>query len=106
MHYRVTARLKPGTAAAFRASLSDGTIARQKPDGAEIVASMSRAAVAEDGVVEWTEVCYCTPPLAHERETVYDRFFDAMVIERVASYQHHSGRPFLDWLDESADRTA
>lgn len=44
MHYLVTARLKPGTAAALRTLLEDGTIARQKPDGAEIVASMARAA--------------------------------------------------------------
>lgn len=106
MHYLVTARLKPGTAAALRTLLEDGTIARQKPDGAEIVASMARAAVRPDGTVEWSEVCYCSPPLAHERETVYDRFFDAMTIVKADGYADHDGRRFLDWLDEHADRCA
>ena len=106
MHYLVTARLKPGSASAFRAELTDGSIARQKPDGAEIVASMERAAVKPDGTVEWSEVCYCSPPLAHERETVYDRFFDHMSIAPAAGYAEHSGRRFLDWLDERAGRPA
>lgn len=102
MHYLVTARLKPETAGALRAALDDGTIARQKPDGAEIVASMQRAVVRPDGAVEWSEVCYCSPPLAHERATVYDRFFTGLETEPVEDYRNHSGRPFLDWLDELA----
>jgi hypothetical protein len=106
MHYHVTARLKPGTAAALRSLLADGAIARQKPDGAEIVASMERAAVSTDGLVEWSEVCYCAPPLAHERATVYDRFFDDMTITPATGYGRHDGRPFLDWLDERASRSA
>jgi len=106
MHYHVTARLRSGTAGDFRAALTDGTIASQRPDGAEIVASMERAVVQDDGVVEWSEVCYCSPPLAHERGTVYDRFFEDMAIEPIDTYRSYPGRRFLDWLDEIAGPAA
>ncbi len=38
MHYTITARFKPDTAADFYRRLRDGTIENQKPDGKEIVA--------------------------------------------------------------------
>ena len=105
MHYRVRGRFREGTAAEFRRLLRDGTIARQRPDGEEIVASMERAVVTNAGVVEWSEVCYCPTPLEHERATVYDRFFDDMTTERVEGYPPREGRPFLALLDELADST-
>lgn len=80
MYYRVRARLRPGVAAELYRILADGSVARQRPDGAEIVASMRRAVwVGEE--VHWTETCYCPTPLQHERATVYDRFFTGMVAE-------------------------
>lgn len=80
MHYRVRARLRPGVAAELYRVLTDGTVARQRPDGPEIVASMRRAvSVGEE--VHWTETCYCPTPLQHERATVYDRFFTEIVAE-------------------------
>lgn len=103
MYYTVRARLREGTAAEFRRLLRDGTIARQAPDGQEIVESMQRAVVTTGGVVEWSQVCYCPTPLQHERATVYDRFFDDMTTERVEEYPPHDGRPFLAQLDELAD---
>ena len=99
MHYLVRARLREDTAAELRRLLRDGTIARQRPDGPEIVASMERAVVTADGSVEWSEVCYCDPPLLHERTTVYDRFFDALTTTPDDSYQTHTGRAFLQHLD-------
>ena len=80
MYYRVRARLRPGAAPDLYRILTDGTVARQRPDGPEIVASMRRAVcVGEE--VHWTETCYCPTPLRHERATVYDRFFAGMVAE-------------------------
>ena len=58
MHYTVQARIIPETAADFLRKLTDGTIENQKPDGKEIVASMKRAVIDEDGIVRWGEVCY------------------------------------------------
>lgn len=79
--------------------LNDGTIARQEPDGMEIVASMKRAMVAGDSV-EWHETCYCSPPLKHERTTVYDRFFIGMETKPLNSASMLKGRKFWDHLKE------
>ena len=103
MHYRVRAKLRKETAGDLRRLLQDGTIARQRPDGQEIVESMQRAVVTADGVVEWSEVCYCPTPLQHERSTVYDRFFDNLMTEPVEGCQRHVGRRFLEHLDALAD---
>ena len=102
MHYRVKAQFREETAGEFSRLLRDGTIARQRPDGPEIVASMQRAVVTTSGDVEWSEVCYCQPPLQHERTTVYDRFFDGMTTAAVDDYQTHAGRPFMEHLDQLA----
>ena len=80
MLYRVRARLLPGVAGNLYRILTDGTVARQRPDGHEIIASMRRAVCVGDEV-HWTETCYCPSPLRHERATVYDRFFTGMVAE-------------------------
>ena len=29
--------------------------------------------------VRWSEMCFCDPPLAHERATVLDHYFDSVV---------------------------
>ena len=105
MYYRVRGRLREEAAAEFRRLLRGGTIARQRPDGQQIVESMERAVVTSGGVVEWSQVCYCPTPLRHERSTVYDRFFDDMVTEPAEGYLSHDGRPFLAHLDELADST-
>ena len=52
MIYHVRARLRVDTAAAFLAKLTDGTIENQRPDGRELVASMKRAVVSDDGLIE------------------------------------------------------
>ena len=33
----------------------------------------------------WVEEDYCSPPLAMERESVLDRYFDDVTVERVKS---------------------
>ena len=102
MYYQVRARFREETAGEFQRLLCDGTIAAQQPDGREIVESMGRAVVKDDGSIEWSSVCYCQPPLQHERSTVYDRFFDDLTTATVDGYQPHAGRPFLTHLDRLA----
>jgi hypothetical protein len=75
MLYAVSAKLIADRAAKLKTRLLDGSIAAQRPDGAEIVAAMKRARVAADGTVRWTETCYCPTPLQHERATVLDEHF-------------------------------
>ena len=100
MFYRVTARLRTETGADFLRKLTDGTIARQSPDGQEIVDGMNRAALSDDGNVSWSEVCYCRTPLAHERATVFDTHFEALETEVIEGYQTYDGRSFMGYLAE------
>ena len=102
MIYHVTADFRTNTAAAFLEKLTDGSIADQKPDGSEIVASMDRAVVNSKGAVEWSELCYCDTPLAHERATVLDHHFKNIRADPIESNEKYQGRPFMEYLRELA----
>ena len=104
MIYKVTARMKEASAGEFRRKLLDGTIAKQKPDGQEIVDSMHRAIVKESGEIQWSETCYCNSPLEHERQTVLDHHFDDISTEVTEAHQEYEGRPFMDYLAELVER--
>lgn len=79
--------------------LNDGTIEAQEPDGREILASMKRA-VMNHGNVEWQETCFCSPPLRHERATVYDQFFSDMEINPQVATTIPEGESFWDYLKD------
>ncbi len=98
MLYRVRARFVDGKREEFFRILTDDTVAAQEPDGHEIVASMRRA-VHHDDRVEWTETCYCATPLAHERATVLDRFFQEVETEAVDSPPPLAGESFWSYLE-------
>ena len=83
MIYKVRAKLKTETAADFLKKLTDGTILSQRPDGAEMVNSMNRAVVTVEESVEWSEQCFCSTPLAHERATVLDTYFEGILTEPI-----------------------
>jgi hypothetical protein len=82
----------------FYLKLIDGTIENQKPDGQEIVHSMKRAKIIEPNVIQWSEMCFCSPPLKHERETVYDRFFTNIETKVIDKYVEFEGEFFMDFL--------
>jgi len=56
MIYKVTAKIIEDKVGEFYLKLTDGTIANQRPDGEEIVASMKRAVLTDSGLTEWYEV--------------------------------------------------
>jgi hypothetical protein len=96
--YAVSAKLIADRAPEFYTRLTDGSIAAQRPDGAEIVAAMQRARIGPDGMARWTETCYCATPLRHERATVFDRYFagiETKVIDKLVSLE---GAPLMDRL--------
>ena len=103
MIYRVRARFQTETAGVFLKKLTDGTIGRQIPDGSEIVASMKRAVVNDAGEVEWTELCFCGTPLAHERATILDTHFDNITTEVVQAHARYRGVPFMEHLKQVAE---
>lgn len=98
MIYSVKARFDPKKMSEFYRKLTDGTILNQKPDGQEIIESMKRARIIEPNMIRWTETCYCSPPLKHERETVYDHFLTDIETDIVDDYMEFEGKPFMQYL--------
>ena len=75
MRYLVTARVKPGQAAALADAISDGSLGRGSVAGDEYFRNMANARQRDDGCVQWVEVCFCATPLAEERE-YWEEYFD------------------------------
>ena len=98
MIYKVKAKYVKDKTDEFFQKLTDGTITGQQPDGKEIVASMERAKMTGDGVIEWFETCYCESPLKHERETVYDFYLSDFETELVEEKGEITGDSFWDYL--------
>jgi hypothetical protein len=99
MIYSVHARYIPERLAEFYRRLTDGSIHSQQPDGEEICASMVRARVTKPGLVQWTEECYCSTPLQHERETVYDRYFTDFSATETAQHAEFEGDSFMGLME-------
>jgi hypothetical protein len=104
MLYLVKGRLIASELARFWTLLNDGTIEAQEPDGREIIASMRRAVMNED-TVEWQETCYCSPPLRHERTTVYDKFFASMETRSLLGSVTLRGESFWEYLQNMGKAT-
>ncbi len=98
MIYKVKAKIVEYNVIEFYSKLTDGTIANQRPDGAEIVASMKRAVLTESGFAEWYEMCLCPTPLKHERATHYDSYFTEMTTEMVDDYGEVKGESLWSYM--------
>jgi hypothetical protein len=103
MKYAIRAQPRIDNIQFFWTILNDGSVEKQEPDGREILASMKRAVIV-DGEVRWHETCYCTPPLQHERSTVYDQFFKHMQIEPLKDTRALKGDPFWEYLREYSSK--
>lgn len=101
MIYRVKAKFNLDKAQEFLRKLKDGTIEKQRPDGQEMVSSMNRATIDDNGDINWTEMCFCPTPLQHERATVYDTYFTDMETEPIANHEVIEGKSFLEKLSTS-----
>ncbi|ODB87518.1 hypothetical protein A3193_00965 [Candidatus Thiodiazotropha endoloripes] len=98
MEYRVRAQFVVNQLPAFYEVLADGTVANQKPDGAEIVSSMKQAKIVAPNTIEWFETCYCPSPLKHERVTVYDKYlvnFETLPVKKRDEIEGDSFWSFL-----------
>jgi len=96
--YSVKARYIEEKIEEFYQKLTDGTIENQKPDGQEIINSMKRAKIIEPNIIQWSEMCFCSPPLKHERETVYNQFLETIETEVIDDYVEYKGESFMDFL--------
>jgi len=99
MIYSIKARYIKERMEEFYQKLTDGTIQNQKPDGQEIVNSMKRAKITEPEMIQWSEMCFCSPPLKHERETIYNHFLTDIETEIVDNYIEFDGKSFFDFLE-------
>ena len=102
MIYKVQAHFSDETLPTFFEKLTDGTIANQRPDGQEIVASMQRAVLLDDNTIQWSEMCFCSPPLQHERSTVYDHYLHDFTTEAIGEYEDYAGDSFWDYMQRTA----
>lgn len=98
MIYSIKAKFKEEKMKEFFQKLTDGSIENQKPDGKEILNSMKRAKITQPKTIEWSEMCYCSPPLKHERQTIYDNYLSKMEIKAIEDYVEFSGESFFDYL--------
>ncbi len=103
MIYKVTAKIIEDKVAEFYLKLTDGTIASQRPDGKEIVASMKRAVLTDSGLIEWYEMCLCPTPLRHERATQYDFYFTDITTTLVDDYGEVKGKSLWSYMASRAD---
>ncbi len=103
MIYSVKARFIEEKTREFYQKLTDGTIKNQKPDGNEIIESMKRAKITAPNVIEWSEMCFCSTPLKHERETIYDNFLIDLETTRIDDYVEYAGEFFMDFLAKQND---
>ena len=98
MLYKLRAKIIKHNIREFYSNLTDGTISEQFPDGKEIVESMRRAKITNDGFVKWFETCYCSSPLKHERDTQDDNYFSDFNAKLVKETHIINGKSFWSYL--------
>lgn len=82
--YLVRAKIKNGLGK-LREELESGKISMLKPFGETLQYALENARVINDRYALWVEEDYCSPPLAMERESLLDRYFEDTTVQRVIS---------------------
>ena len=83
--YLVRARPK-NDLSVLRKELDSGEISKLRPFGKTLQYGLDNGKMdPNDGYALWIEEDYCTPPLAMERESVLDRYFEDITVQLIAS---------------------
>jgi hypothetical protein len=82
--YIVRARMKKELSE-LRKELESGKISKLQPFGETLSYGLKNAKVTNERYVLWVEVDYCSPPLAMEKASVLDKYFDNITVEPVRS---------------------
>ena len=70
----------------LRKELDLGNILKLRPFGETLHNGLENARFDSDNnYAMWVEEDYCSPPLAMERESVFERYFDEITVERISS---------------------
>jgi hypothetical protein len=85
--YLVRAKPKKELLKSLHDELNSGQISKMRPFGQALQYSLKNARVDTENTdfALWIEEDYCSPPLAMERESVLDRYFNDITVERVES---------------------
>jgi hypothetical protein len=86
--YMVKARPKKELLEDLQKDLSSGKISKMRPFGHTLQHSLENARVDDNenlSYAVWIEEDYCSPPLAIERESVLDQFFNDIEVVHVES---------------------
>jgi hypothetical protein len=85
--YLVRAKPRKERLESLREEISSGKIMRMRPFGHALQNSLENARVDTENpdYAVWIEEDYCSPPLAMERESVLDRYFTEIAVERIES---------------------
>ena len=79
----------------LRKELESGKVSKLRPFGETLHHSLQNARFdIKNSYAMWVEEDYCSPPLAMERESVLDRYFEDITVERVSSEE--DGRKSFD----------
>lgn len=83
--YIVRAKPKKELLENLHQELNSGKISRMRPFGQALQHSLENARIDTENrdYAIWVEEDYCSPPLAMERESVLDRYFGDISVERV-----------------------
>jgi hypothetical protein len=77
----------------LRKELDSGEISRLGPFGKTLQYGLDNAKIdPKDDYALWVEEDYCTFPLAMERESVLDRYFDDIAVQVIASEKEGQDR--------------
>ena len=68
----------------LRQELDSGKISKLKPFGEELHRGLDNART-DNNYAYWVEEDYCSPPLALERASILDRYFDDISVDPVNS---------------------
>jgi hypothetical protein len=86
--YMVKARPKKELLEDLKKDLSSGKISKMRPFGHTLQYSLENARIDDNenpDYAVWVEEDYCFPPLAMERESVLDQYFNDIEVVRVES---------------------
>jgi hypothetical protein len=85
--YMVKARPRKELLENLQKDLSSGKISKMRPFGHALQYGLENARIDNENpdYAIWVEEDYCSPPLAMERESVLDRYFNDIEVLRVES---------------------
>jgi hypothetical protein len=83
--YLVRAKPKKELLENLHKELNSGKISRMRPFGHALQYSLENARIDTENLdyALWIEEDYCSPPLAMERESVLDQYFNDIAVKRV-----------------------